>query len=191
MNIVKLNSVIQSRYNNINNNHQHRNGILSKPVRYSQRKYVLCHSDKNDTCKHTDNESDIISQDKISHYCHKKHNSDKISHDSELMLKDSDKISLDNDKMSPDSDKKHVVIRNNYGLFISSTLILSSILFLSTSIVLILSAREMNVEAERLQDKYTKIQEDIKHLEEKNIQDERIINAIVGKMIELRSIGII
>jgi hypothetical protein len=70
----------------------------------------------------------------------------------------------------------------NSGLFISSTLVLSSILFLSTSIVLILSAREMNIEAERLQDKYDKLQEAVKHLEEKNIQDEIMINAIVGKM---------
>jgi hypothetical protein len=76
-------------------------------------------------------------------------------------------------------------------LFISSTLVLSSILFLSTSIVLVLSAREMNIEAERLQDKYDKLQQDIRHLEEKNIQDEIIINAIVGKILELRSIGIV
>lgn len=79
----------------------------------------------------------------------------------------------------------------NSGLFISSTLVLSSILFLSTSIVLILSAREMNLEAERLQDKYDKLQEAVKHLEEKNIQDEIVINAIVGKILELRSIGIV
>lgn len=76
-------------------------------------------------------------------------------------------------------------------LFISSTLVLSSILFLSTSIVLVLSAREMNIEAERLQDKYDKLQQDIRHLEEKNIQDEIMINAIVGKILELRSIGIV
>lgn len=110
-----------------------------------------------------------------------------------LCQSDKDRKENSNDKLISYDNVSHdkVVHDKNNGLFISSTLVLSSILFLSTSIVLILSARELNIEAERLQYKYDKLQEAVKHLEEKNMQDEIMINAIVGKILELRSIGIV
>jgi hypothetical protein len=145
MNIVKINSIIQSPYKNKINTYHPR--IPSKHKRHLKRTYILCYNDNN------------------------------------TFEKTSKNVMLHNDEKQ--------VVQDNHGLFISSTLVLSSILFLSTSIVLILSAREMNIEAERFQERYDKLQADIKHLEEKNIQDELMINAIVGRMIELKSIGIV
>lgn len=76
-------------------------------------------------------------------------------------------------------------------LFISITLVFSSVMVLSTCIVMILCARETSMEANTLQEKYNKLHEEIKQLEDKNIEDEMMINAIVGEIIELKSIGII
>jgi hypothetical protein len=56
---------------------------------------------------------------------------------------------------------------------------------------MILCARETNMEANGLQEKYTKLYEEVKHLEAKNMDDEMMINAIVGEVVKLKSIGII
>jgi hypothetical protein len=79
----------------------------------------------------------------------------------------------------------------NNGIFVFTTLAFSSVMVLSTCIVMILTARETNMEANSLQEKYNKLYEEVKHLEEKNMEDEMIINAIVGEIVQLKSIGII
>jgi hypothetical protein len=77
------------------------------------------------------------------------------------------------------------------GLLVFSTVVFSSVMVLSTCIVMILCARETNMEANGLQEKYTKLYEEVKHLEAKNMDDEMMINAIVGEVVKLKSIGII
>ena len=92
------------------------------------------------------------------------------------------------------TEKQTINNSNSYidnGLFVFTTLVFSSIMVLSTCIVMILCARETNMEALSLQEKYNKLYEEVKHLEEKNMEDEMMINAIVGEVVKLKSIGII
>lgn len=92
------------------------------------------------------------------------------------------------------SSEKQIINKSNYvdnGLFVFTTLVFSSVMVLSTCIVMILTARETNMEANSLQEKYDKLYEEVKHLEEKSMEDEMMINAIVGEIVELKSIGII
>lgn len=84
-------------------------------------------------------------------------------------------------------DRKNI----DNGLFMFTILVFSSVMVLSTCVVMILCARETSMEASSLQEKYNKLYSEVKHLEEKNAQDEFVINAIVGEIIELKSIGII
>ncbi len=76
-------------------------------------------------------------------------------------------------------------------LLMFTTVVFSSVMVLSTCIVMILCARETNMEATNLQEKYDKLYEEVKHLEEKNVEDEFMIGAIVDEIIKLKSIGII
>jgi hypothetical protein len=92
------------------------------------------------------------------------------------------------------TEKQTINNSNSYidnGLFVFTTLVFSSIMVLSTCIVMILCARETNMEALSLQEEYNKLYEEVKHLEEKNMDDEMMINAIVGEVVKLKSIGII
>lgn len=92
------------------------------------------------------------------------------------------------------SNEKQISNKSNYidnGLFVFTTLVFSSVMVLSTCIVMILTARETSMEANSLQEKYDKLYEEMKHLEEKSMEDEMMINAIVGEIVELKSIGII
>lgn len=76
-------------------------------------------------------------------------------------------------------------------LWMFTTAVLTSVMVLSTCIVMILCARETNIEATNLQEKYNKLYKEVKHLEEKNVEDEFMIGAIVDEIIKLKSIGII
>lgn len=96
-----------------------------------------------------------------------------------------------NNIQSTEQQKQKVSSYLDNGLFVFITLVFSSVMVLSTCIVMILCARETNIEATNLQEKYNKLYEEVKHLEEKNMEDEIMINAIVGEIIELKSIGII
>lgn len=92
------------------------------------------------------------------------------------------------------SSEKQTINKSNHidnGLFVFTTLVFSSVMVLSTCILMILTARETNMEANGLQEKYDKMLEEVKHLEEKNMEDEMMINAIVGEIVKLKSIGII
>ena len=92
------------------------------------------------------------------------------------------------------TEKQTINNSNSYidnGLFVFTTLVFSSVMVLSTCIVMILCARETNMEALSLQEEYNKLYEEVKHLEEKNMDDEMMINAIVGEVVKLKSIGII
>jgi hypothetical protein len=77
------------------------------------------------------------------------------------------------------------------GLFMFTTFVFSSIMVLTTCIVLIITARQTSIEAESLHEQYDKLYEQVHMLEEKNIQDEIVLNAVVGRIVELNSIGII
>ena len=99
-----------------------------------------------------------------------------------------------NQKYNNISSEKRISNSSKYidnGLFLFTTIVFSSVMVLSTCIVMILCARETNMEASRLQEKYNKLYEEVKHLEDKNKDDEMMINAIVGEIIELKSFGII
>lgn len=77
------------------------------------------------------------------------------------------------------------------GLFVFTTFVFSSIMVLCTCFVMILCARETSLEAHNLYEKYNKLYEEVKHLEEKNMDDEMMINTIVSEIVELKNIGII
>lgn len=94
------------------------------------------------------------------------------------------------DNILNENKTKSSIDKNNE-LYLFTTLVFTSVMVLSTCILLILSARETNMEATNFQERYDKISEKVKHLEQKNAEDEFMIGAIVDEIIKLKAIGII
>lgn len=64
----------------------------------------------------------------------------------------------------------------------------------SVSLVLITTAREFNLDLEKTNQEYTKLQHisrQLSILKEKQFQDEMILNALVEEIIKLRQIGVL
>lgn len=67
----------------------------------------------------------------------------------------------------------------------------SAIMVLSACTVMMLSARETAHEALELQEQYRKVHDEVNRLEDKQAEDEYVLNLIVQQIIELKNVGII
>ncbi len=67
----------------------------------------------------------------------------------------------------------------------------SSIAILSASLVTVLTLREAQFETQHLDEEFNKLQHKVELLEEKDIQHEIVIEALVSEILKLREIGIV
>lgn len=77
------------------------------------------------------------------------------------------------------------------GIYVFATCMFSAVMVLSACIVMILTARETQMESIQLKDKYDKVYEEVHHLEDKILDDEQMLNAVVNTIVQLKSIGIV
>jgi hypothetical protein len=72
--------------------------------------------------------------------------------------------------------------------------IASAIALVSASLVFITTAREFNLDLEKSQQEYTRLQDvsrQLTTLKEKQLEDEIMLNALIEEILKLRHIGII
>ena len=67
----------------------------------------------------------------------------------------------------------------------------SSIAVLSASLVAVLTLREAQFEGQHLEEEFDKLQHKVELLEQKDIQHEAVIEALVSEIIQLREIGVV
>lgn len=80
------------------------------------------------------------------------------------------------------------VDRNVVGLGLS---ICTALVLLSACTVTTLSLREVDIEKQHLMEDYAKLEEKVMMLEDKDVQHEIVINALVNEVMKLRDIGIV
>lgn len=67
----------------------------------------------------------------------------------------------------------------------------SSVAVLSASLVAVLTLREAQFEAQHLEEEFDKLQHKVELLEQKDIQHEAVIEALVLEILKLREIGVV
>jgi hypothetical protein len=130
-------------------------------------------------------------------FARRNHNNKKIHRSSfgvHLALKSGKQVNTESETLSALQNKVESLqslqsLQRNFVVF--TTCAFSSIIVLTTCICLIICARETTMEAAKLHDDYTSVKHELKQLEEKNIEDEMIINALVNEIISLRNIGVL
>lgn len=90
-----------------------------------------------------------------------------------------------------DAPRKTLTIDVDTNLIGLGVSICSSLLVLSAGIVTVLTLRESSFEAQHLHKEYDYLRNKIDLIEEKEMQHEMLIDAIVTEIIELKHIGVV
>lgn len=85
-------------------------------------------------------------------------------------------------------ERLHKLDNNIVGLGVS---ICSALVLLSACTVTTLTLREAQMETQSIVERYSKLEDKVKMLEDKDVKHEFVINALVNEILKLRDIGIV